>query len=193
MDDESLYAEWMSSELTIQPLPSPSFDPLQEAEDTMMKKYGVDRSFVDVYVKHASERTANDIMKNFLLLPPGREDAVVLEKTIAKCVAALEKHDREYDSRKSAAVSEMTRLTMEKGKARNENDKKDCEAQAKAVMADYFEFASNSWKVLQILNDCSKKVPINTVEFHHDMQHFSRIVIGLRIKFHFPAFGDSVM
>ena len=188
MDCENYFEDW-----TQQEPPPPIPDPLQEAEDLMIRKYGVDRSFIDVYVQHASERTALDLVKNFLLLPPGREDAQVMEKTIRECTAALERHDREYDARKAAATKEMARLTAEKSKATNEKDKQECEAQARVVMNDYFKFALTSWKALHTLNECSKKIPINALEFHNDMQNFARMVIGLRIKVHFPALADAVM
>jgi hypothetical protein len=191
MDDMKFDSEisWQGDELCLLSGASPAYDPVIEMEQMMMNKYNVDRSFVKLYIKHAAERTNREVMRNYMLLPPGREDRLVIEKCVAQAQEIIRKHDLGYRTQMNA----VTEAFQEISHATNEKEKKALEVKADAMAIEYFKMSTQAWKAVHTLYKCSEMVPIDAKEFHADMREFIRILISSNMRRHFPHLADQLM
>jgi len=183
--------EWRDEELCLLPPGSPvqPVDPLVQYEQKMITKYGVDRSFIKPYVKHATERSSKEILRNSLMLPPGREDRALIEKCAAQAIKTINDHDADFRTRMDAVSKEFVKAAQ----ARNEREKKILQENAEAMAQEYFKMAGDAWKAVQTLQKCAELEPIDAKEFHREMRSFIRLSLSTQMRTHFPELADRMM
>jgi hypothetical protein len=163
---------------------------IETIEYDMWTTYNLPVTFLDAFVKHASNRTPEAIRNNEYLLPDGFMDGNVLQ---AQITATIEEYNLYTDQLKRVAQDTLTKLEeisfMERAQSlgpKSDESKWDLICQKNQISAEFSEHVNHIYRLRHKLSTLADVKPIDANLFYRKMHEWQLNYTFLKMKMRFP-------